>query len=67
MINDLFALFRKENIRAFAYADDVAVVTENKNLAFKAIQIMKKWCQTNSMQLNLEKSAVLIIRANHHK
>ena len=60
-INDLLNTFKTKQIETRAYADDIACIWESKEQTIEAIQIMKKWTETNQMKINPSKSGILRI------
>lgn len=42
------------------YADDIVVVCRDLNELYRSKTILKKWCVTSGMSINVEKSGVLI-------
>ena len=62
MINDLFPRLKSKDLTALGYADDLAVVAMNYNAAHKAISTIKQWTTENGIEINLDKSAVIIAR-----
>ena len=51
---------RKNNISAFAYADDLVMVGICKANLLKAINIVEQWAMTNKIIINKKKSGVMI-------
>ena len=60
-INDLLNTFKTKQIEKRVYADDIACIWESKEQTIKAIQIMKKWTETNQIEINPSKSGILRI------
>ena len=49
MFNDLMDLLEQENLEAFAYADDLAIVGVGKRKLNKAIRVVEGWTERNRM------------------
>ncbi len=48
--------------RVLAYADDLAVIFENKDELSRCINILEAWCGSNYMRLKKEKCGVLFVQ-----
>ena len=51
---------RKNNINAYAYADDLAMFGISKSNLLKAINIVEEWARENKLTINKKKSGVMI-------
>ena len=53
---------RENNLNAFAYADDLAVIGKCKTNLLDAINIVEQWAIDNNLTINKKKSGVMIHR-----
>ena len=51
---------KKNNINAFAYADDLAMIGISKAKLLEAIEIVETWAMENKLIINKRKSGVMI-------
>jgi hypothetical protein len=51
-IDDLVLELLKISKYVYAYADDLAILTEDKRYFENAIMTINKWCQGNYMKIN---------------
>ena len=54
--------FAENNIQTLAFADDLAFISNGDKELFKAIEIAKSWSAESDIEINLLKSAIMIIR-----
>ncbi len=47
-----------------AYADDLVIVTKNRISMISALNVLERWCEKNSMQINKKKSAIMVIKVD---
>ena len=50
--------------KTLAYADDLVLVCKSRIELLKAISELKKWCRANGIEINYQKSAVLIVKVD---
>jgi hypothetical protein len=61
-INDLAELLEKNDaMKAYFYADDLAVLTKGKANIIKAVQTIENWCKQNDMVINHKKCGIMKI------
>ena len=62
-IDDLIKKLNEETSnKTWAFADDIVVVTENKEQLRKVMEIINQWSSSNSININKAKSGIMIIR-----
>ena len=62
MFNDLLETLEKEGFKVYAYADDLAIVGEQRKRLEQAIEIVEKWTKDNLMKINKKKSGVIMFK-----
>ena len=66
-INDLINTLDKNVFEILAYADDIAIICENKNQLLKAMDIIDIWANSNNIKINKDKSGIIILQHNNNK
>ena len=61
-INDLISLVSSDSCKLLLYADDILIVTPSQTTMSDALTKLSHWCTTNGMEVNKDKSAVLVAR-----
>ena len=61
-INDLIKLLEKKTHSTFAYTDDIAVICDGIGQLDDAIESILLWSNENEIELNKNKSGILIIK-----
>ena len=60
MFNDLLELLESKGFDDFAFADDLAVNGTGYDRLNQAIEIIMQWTKENNMQINAEKSGIIL-------
>ena len=50
------------NVRLLMYADDIVILSEDINVLQKMIEKLEEYCEIWNMEVNLEKSAIMVFR-----
>ena len=51
----------------FAYADDIAVISKSQKELDKALNIIELWYMANKMEVNYNKSGIMVLKGNLFK
>ena len=51
----------------FAYADDIAVISKSQKELDKALNIIELWYMANKMEVNYNKSGIMVLKRNLFK
>ena len=67
-IDDLAAILEKnQSLKAYFYANDLAVLTKGKCNVSKAIEEIENWCECNEMIVNHKKCGIMKLYGNKGK
>ena len=51
-----------DNIKAFGFADDIIIIARGREMIDKALSTLREECEKDKLKININKSAILIIR-----
>jgi hypothetical protein len=67
-INDLAELLERDvALKAYFYADDLAVLTKGKANIIRAVETIENWCRQNEMIINNKKCGIMKLHGNKGK
>jgi hypothetical protein len=67
-INDLAELLERDvALKAYFYADDLAVLTKGKANIIRAVETIENWCRQNNMIINNKKCGIMKLHGNKGK
>ena len=61
-INSMLITLANNNIQTLAFADDIAFIADGDKQLFQAIELIKAWSKEAEIDINFDKSAIMIIR-----
>ena len=61
-INDLINELDKNSFEVLAYADDLCVLCDGRNQLNNVIKIIDKWSKLNGINVNKNKSGIMILK-----
>ena len=67
MFNDLLEELTKKGYKVYAYADDLAIIGQNKFKLKDAINIVEAWTYKNKMKVNKKKSGIIFYKRKKTK
>ena len=67
MFNDLIEELDSNGFKIYAYADDLAVLSQSRVELSKAIKIIENWTERNKMTINKKKSGVIFFKRRSNK
>ena len=70
MINDIKPVEvegLREGFRGLMFADDTVIAAENRNDLVEKLEIIEKWMESNSMELNPSKCGIMLVKADQNE